>query len=82
MFVSITSVWTTPLFKLRSKLHNDVIMKLLSPKFISFHCFKPGVDRGRDFRPRPRKIQLVKTEAEDNQGFFFLAEAEAEECKF
>ena len=43
-----------------------------------------GVDRGRDFRPRPRprKIQLVKTEAEDNRGFFFLAEAEAEECKF
>ena len=44
----------------------------------------PGVDRGRDFRPRPRKIQLVKTEAEENRGFFFLAEAEAEaeECKF
>ena len=28
------------------------------------------VDRGQDFRPR--KIQLVKTETEDNQGFFFL----------
>ena len=42
------------------------------------------VDRGQDFRPRPRprKIQLVKTEAEDNRGFFFLTEAEAEECKF
>ena len=39
-----------------------------------------GVDRGQDFRPRPRKIQLVKTEAEDNRGFFFLTEAE--ECKF
>ena len=40
------------------------------------------VDRGQDFRPRPRprKIQLVKTEAEDNRGFFFLTEAE--DCKF
>ena len=37
---------------------------------------RPRVDRGQDFRPRPRKIQLVKTEAEDNRGFFFLTEAE------
>ena len=47
-----------------------------------FIHFDPRVDRGQDFRPRPRprKIQLVKTEAEDNRGFFFLTEAE--ECKF
>ncbi len=42
------------------------------------------VDRGQDLRPRPRprKLWFVKTEAEDNRGFFLLAEAEAEaeEC--
>ena len=46
------------------------------------YILEARVDRGQDFRPRPRKIQLVKTEAEDNRGFFFLTEAEAEECKF
>ena len=40
------------------------------------YILEARVDRGQDFRPRPRKIQLVKTEAEDNRGFFFLTEAE------
>ncbi len=45
---------------------------------------KAVVDRGQDLRPRPRprKLWFVKTEADDNRGFFLLAEAEAEaeEC--
>ena len=32
------------------------------------YILEARVDRGQDFRPRPRKIQLVKTEAEDNRG--------------
>ena len=36
------------------------------------YILEARVDRGQDFRPRPRKIQLVKTEAEDNRGFFFF----------